>query len=205
MTSPLDWNGKLSVVNGSPLSTPYPRDRLFWAVIDLYDTPQAIEVAYDEQATFWLPAEHGPYFSRQDGEVGCYGADEIVGRTDRQEDAEEARWAAGEGAGGGGVIDLSKIKVGDEVTIRCIVKSVEPADYDGNRPIEVESTDVDPFWPEVGDIVSHVPRLGVGHRVWGLATKERGEVLHAIGDLFWVRFDDARHEIVFADQVERVS
>lgn len=76
-----DWSGKLFV------TAPPPRDREFWIVTD---EGKALQVAYDEQATFWLPAEHGPYFSRTDGEAGCYGADEIVGWTTDAEDAEEA-------------------------------------------------------------------------------------------------------------------
>lgn len=66
---------------------PYPLDLMFWIVTD---QGGAFEVAYDRDASFWLPADNAPYFSRQDGEPGCYGADEIVGWTFSCEDAEEA-------------------------------------------------------------------------------------------------------------------
>lgn len=80
-----DWNGKLYVANS--VGRPYPLDRMFWVVTD---QGEAVEVAYDREATFWLPADGGPYFSRQDGEAGCWGADELVGWCFDQGDAEEA-------------------------------------------------------------------------------------------------------------------
>lgn len=82
--SALDWNGKLSVVNGSPLSTPYPANRLFWAVTE---EGEAVEVAYDATASFWLNKDT---YSRQDGEPGHWSGDELAGWCDSQEDAEEA-------------------------------------------------------------------------------------------------------------------
>jgi hypothetical protein len=85
LTDPLDWNARLHVANGN--GQPYPLDGMFWAVTD---QGRAVEVSYDEDATFWMPADNAPYFSRQDGEPGTYGADEIVGWTLSCEDAEEA-------------------------------------------------------------------------------------------------------------------
>lgn len=87
LTDPQDWNARLHVVNGSPLAKPYPLAKLFWIVTD---TAEAHEVSYDREATYWCNPQHGPYFSRQDGEPGCWGADEIVGWADSCEDAEEA-------------------------------------------------------------------------------------------------------------------
>jgi len=85
MTETLDWNGKLHVVNGSPLAKPYPLDRLFWIVTD---EAEVVEVAYSAEASFWMP--NGPWFCRQDGESGCWSASDILGWTDSQDDAEEA-------------------------------------------------------------------------------------------------------------------
>lgn len=81
---PIDWNGKLSVVNGSPLSAPYPRDRLFWIVTD---DCLAVEVAYSHEHMLWTKRET---YCRQDGESGSWEPDEIAGWTDSYEDAQEA-------------------------------------------------------------------------------------------------------------------
>ena len=80
----LDWNGKLHVVNGSPLSKPYPRDRMFWIITD---DALAVEVAYFEEHMHYLGVEA---YARQDGECGYWTPDEIMGWTDSYEDAQEA-------------------------------------------------------------------------------------------------------------------
>jgi hypothetical protein len=85
LTDPLDWSARLYVANSA--GRPYPLDKLFWIVTD---QGEAVEVHYDREATFWCPAESGPYFSRQDGEAACWSADEIVGWSFDSEDAEEA-------------------------------------------------------------------------------------------------------------------
>lgn len=79
-----DWNGKLHVVNGSPLSKPYPRDRLFWIITD---DALAVEVAYSHDHMTWTRRET---YCRQDGEAGSWEPDEIMGWTDSYEDAQEA-------------------------------------------------------------------------------------------------------------------
>ncbi|WP_332764002.1 hypothetical protein [Phenylobacterium sp.] len=84
MTSPLDWNGKLHVVNGSPLSTPYPRDRYFWAVTE----DGAMRVTFWEDNLAWTGAV--AFHTEPDEFTAVYQADEILGWTDSQEDAEEA-------------------------------------------------------------------------------------------------------------------
>ena len=80
----IDWNGKLSVVNGSPLSSPYPRDRVFWIVTE---EGEAREVAYCEDTQFYTSRET---YSRVDGEPGSWETDEIAGWTGSREDADEA-------------------------------------------------------------------------------------------------------------------
>ena len=80
----LDWNGDLHVVNGSPLSKPYPKDRPFWIVTE---EAEAREVAYSH--------DHKLYTGREtycliDGEPGSWEPDEIAGWTDSREDAERA-------------------------------------------------------------------------------------------------------------------
>lgn len=82
--SPIDWNAKLSVANGSPLSAPLPRDRAFWIVTDDFE---AMEVRYSPEIRFWLRQDR---WCRIDGEAGDWGQDEIVGWTDSADDAEEA-------------------------------------------------------------------------------------------------------------------
>ena len=84
MLEACDWNGKLHVVNGSPLSTPFPRDRLFWIVTE---DAEAVEVAYCPEHKLWTGRET---YVRQDGEAGSWEPDEIAGWTDSAEDAEEA-------------------------------------------------------------------------------------------------------------------
>lgn len=83
-TNLLDWNGKLSVVNGSPLSSPFPHDRAFYIVTD---EAQAVEVAYCDQTEFWTGRET---YGRVDGESGSWEPDEIAGWTDSYADAVEA-------------------------------------------------------------------------------------------------------------------
>lgn len=80
----LDWNGKLSVVNGSPLSTPYPTDRAFWIVTE---EAEAFEVTYSHEHKLWTGRE---VYVRIDGESGHWEADEIAGWCDSHADAEEA-------------------------------------------------------------------------------------------------------------------
>ncbi len=80
----LDWNGKLHVVNGSPLSTPYPRDRIFWIVTE---EAEAREVAYSDDYALYTGRET---YCRVDGEPGSWEPDEIAGWTDSHADAEEA-------------------------------------------------------------------------------------------------------------------
>jgi hypothetical protein len=84
VTDPIDWNGKLHVANGSPLSTPMPYDRLFWIVTD---DALAVEVSYSDDYKFWTGRET---YVRHDGEIGSWEPDEIAGWTDSAEDAEEA-------------------------------------------------------------------------------------------------------------------
>lgn len=79
-----DWNGKLHVVNGSPLSKPYPSDRLFWIVTWDGD---AREVSWCADAKYWTGVDE---YHRTDGEPGFWTADEIAGWTFDGEDAEEA-------------------------------------------------------------------------------------------------------------------
>lgn len=79
-----DWNGKLHVVNGSPLSKPYPRDSVFWIVTA---EGEAREVAYSEEHHYHFGRET---YSRVDGEAGAWDPDEIAGWTNSREDAEEA-------------------------------------------------------------------------------------------------------------------
>lgn len=80
----LDWNGKLHVVNGSPLSTPYPRDRMFWIVTE---EGEAHEVAYSHDHALYTGRET---YCRVDGESGDWTPDDIAGWTDSHADAEEA-------------------------------------------------------------------------------------------------------------------
>lgn len=84
MSAPIDWNGKLHVVNGSPLSTPYPRDRIFWIVTE---EAEVHEVAYSDDHSQYLRRE---VYQRVDGESGEWEPDEIAGWTDSHADAEEA-------------------------------------------------------------------------------------------------------------------
>lgn len=84
MAEPIDWNGKLHVVNGSPLSAPYPRDRVFYIVTD---EAEAHEVAYSEEHKLWTGCE---VYARVDGESGHWEPDDIAGWTDSYEDAVEA-------------------------------------------------------------------------------------------------------------------
>ena len=77
----LDWNGKLHVVNGSPLAKPFPADRLFWAVTD---EGEVVEIAFNDMATLYLGR---PHYSRQDGEPGCWEADDFLGWCDSYDDA----------------------------------------------------------------------------------------------------------------------
>lgn len=81
----LDWNGKLHVVNGSPLSKPYPRDRAFWIVTS--EDALAVEVKHCDQHQFWTGRET---YARIDGETGAWEPDEIAGWTDSYEDAQAA-------------------------------------------------------------------------------------------------------------------
>lgn len=80
----IDWNGKLSVVNGSPLSTPYPTDRVFWIVTE---EGEAREVSYSHDHMLYTGRET---YCRVDGEPGSWEPDEISGWCDSREDAEEA-------------------------------------------------------------------------------------------------------------------
>lgn len=83
-TNTIDWNGKLHVVNGSPLSTPYPTDRVFWIVtVD----GEAHEVAYSHEHRLYTGRET---YCRVDGEPGSWEPDEIAGWTDSFDDADEA-------------------------------------------------------------------------------------------------------------------
>lgn len=84
LTDPMDWNGRLHVVNSSPLSKPYPRDRMFWIVTD---DCKAVEVAYSADHQLYTGRET---YCRQDGESGSWEPDEIFGWTDDAEDAVEA-------------------------------------------------------------------------------------------------------------------
>ncbi len=90
-----DWNGKLHVVNGSSLSKPYPRDRLFWIITD---DALAVEVSYSDEHKLWTGRET---YSRQDGEAGSWEPDEIMGWTDSYEDAQEAAALLALASGGG--------------------------------------------------------------------------------------------------------
>lgn len=80
----LDWNGDLHVVNGSALSTPYPRDRIFWIVTQ---DGEAREVAHNGDCELYTGRET---YSRVDGESGDWEPDDIAGWTDSREDAERA-------------------------------------------------------------------------------------------------------------------
>ncbi|MCX7585046.1 hypothetical protein [Phenylobacterium sp. 58.2.17] len=80
-----DWNGKLHVVNGSPLSKPFPRDRNFWIVTA--EDALAVEVAYSDEYMLWTRRET---YVRLDGETGAWEPDEIAGWTDSYEDACQA-------------------------------------------------------------------------------------------------------------------
>ena len=81
----LDWNARLHVVNGSPLSKPFPRDRAFWIVTA--EDALAVEVAYSDEYMLWTGRET---YLRLDGETGAWGPDEIAGWTDTYEDAQAA-------------------------------------------------------------------------------------------------------------------
>ncbi len=80
----IDWNGKLHVVNGSPLAKPLPHDRMFWIVTE---EGYVHEVAYSHEYKLYTGRET---YCRQDGESGSWEPDEILGWTDSHEDAEEA-------------------------------------------------------------------------------------------------------------------
>jgi hypothetical protein len=82
--NPVDWNAKLHVVNGSPLATPFPRDRYFWAVTD----DGAVKVTFWDDNFAWTGRE--AFHTEPDELTVTYEADEIYGWTDSQEDAEEA-------------------------------------------------------------------------------------------------------------------
>lgn len=83
-------------------------------------------------------------------------------------------------------VDLSKIKPGDEVTVRCVVLNAQP-DHDGDIKGDFgagEDGDC-PMHFKPDRIVSHTPKaLAVGDRV-----KSRlgsGEVKHVIEQRAWV-------------------
>ncbi|HVK42710.1 MAG TPA: hypothetical protein VM471_09555 [Phenylobacterium sp.] len=80
-----DWNAKLHVVNGSPLSKPFPRDRNFWIVTA--EDALVVEVAYSDEHMRWTGRET---YWRLDGETGAWEPDEIAGWTDSYQDASEA-------------------------------------------------------------------------------------------------------------------
>ena len=81
----LDWNARLHVVNGSPLSTPFPRDRAFWIVTS--EDALAVEVRHSYEYQFWFGRET---YVRTDGETGAWEPDEIAGWTDSYQDACQA-------------------------------------------------------------------------------------------------------------------
>jgi hypothetical protein len=76
-----NWNANLHL-------TKPPTSGLFWAVIeDCTGDLICEEVAYDDEASFWMRQDQ---WSRQDGEAGTYGEYQIKGWTHDREDAEEA-------------------------------------------------------------------------------------------------------------------
>lgn len=85
LTQTIDWNARLHVVNGSPLSKPFPRDRNFWIVTA--EDALAVEVAYSDEYMLWTGRET---YVRLDGECGAWELDEIAGWTDNYEDACQA-------------------------------------------------------------------------------------------------------------------
>lgn len=82
LTNPGDWNARIHVANS--VGKPYPRDREFWAITD---EGQAVQVSYHTEAFYWTGRDQ---WGRTDGESGSWEADELVGWSDDQEDAEEA-------------------------------------------------------------------------------------------------------------------
>lgn len=120
---------------------------------------------------------------------------------------EPSRAGAGEQA-----LDLTKVRTGDTLLLRvkadrngggdlAIRLQGELGNFDGSEDYQYIAPEgpVDP-----ANIVAHeAPPYRVGDRVWGLTTKCDGEVLHVVGDLAWVKFEDGRHEVVLPSQVER--
>lgn len=76
-----DWNGKLHVVNASPLAKPWPR-KPFWAVTVDGDVERLQPY---EEATAWLGEETLTHYD--DPERGCLGEDDLLGWCDSHEDA----------------------------------------------------------------------------------------------------------------------
>lgn len=79
-----DWNAKLHVVNGSPLAKPFPADRSFWAISG---DGEAVFVKFWSAGSAWAQST---LFIEVDDISAAHAADDIMGWTDSQEDAEEA-------------------------------------------------------------------------------------------------------------------
>ena len=81
---PIDWNGKLHVVNGSPLAKPFPADRPFWAVSG---DGEAVFVKFWSAGSAWASTI---LFKEVNDPSAAHAADDLKGWTDSHEDAEEA-------------------------------------------------------------------------------------------------------------------
>lgn len=109
-------------------------------------------------------------------------------------------------------IDISKIKVGDEVELRLVVTEVEPPGYSGDQPIRVRADwNEHDLWPYASEITAHHPTppkpLAVGDKVRAAA----GDILEVValkrksptcGEEYAVWDEDSGYSAVPASDVE---
>lgn len=99
-------------------------------------------------------------------------------------------------------VDISKIKVGDIVTVQMRVAEVDPED--DITPLRLTHDDLEEVWVPGSAIVSHTPReLEVGETVEGpfVAT---AVILGIDGDTAWVRMTNDRRREVKVSDLERI-
>lgn len=77
----LDWNGKLHVVNGSPLAKPWPVGP-FWAVTD---DGEVLRLEPYTEADRWTGGRN--FTIPDDPERGTFDADQLLGWCDSYDDA----------------------------------------------------------------------------------------------------------------------
>lgn len=87
-------------------------------------------------------------------------------------------------------VDVSKIKVGDEVTVRATVRANDGSDDLPvcAAPVNSSSTDYE-WWFRPDDILSHTPKgFAVGDRVKVRGDEAEGEIKAVWADSAWVLF-----------------